>query len=80
MELAKPKAGLCFVTNLTEVSPYRFIQPEAVVAFVHGPLRLSEDVARNYLDVTRATLAHPTVVTDHASGGWVQYQDALAAD
>ena len=77
VELAKPEAGLWFVTNLTEVSPYRFTQLEAVDAFVHGPLQLSEDVARNYLDVARATLAHPNAVTDHAFGGWVQYRDAL---
>ena len=77
VELAKPEAGLWFVTNLTEVSPYRFTQLEAVDAFVHGPLQLSEAVARNYLDVARATLAHPNAVTDHAFGGWVQYRDAL---
>ncbi len=77
VELAKPEAGLWFVTNLTEVSPYRFSQLEAVDAFVHGPLQLSEEVAQDYLEVARTTLAHPNAVTDHAFGGWVQYRDAL---
>lgn len=75
--LTKPESGLWFVTNRTGASPYRFSQMDAIEEFATGPLKLGEEVARDYLDAARATLDHPNAVTDLAFPGWVQYRDAL---
>lgn len=75
--LTKPESGLWFVTNRTGASPYRFSQFEAVDEFANGPLKLGEEVARDYLDAAKRTLDHPNAVTDLAIPGWVQYRDAL---
>ncbi len=76
-QLTKPESGLWFVTNPTGASPYRFSQLENVDAFANGPLKLGEEVAKDYLDTAKATLDHPNAVTDLAFPGWVQYRDAL---
>lgn len=76
-ELTKPESGLAFVTALTGASPYRFSQLENVEAFANGPMKLGEEVAKDYLDTAKATLDHPNAVTDLAFPGWVQYRDAL---
>lgn len=75
--LTKPESGMWFVTNHTGASPYRFSQLEAIDEFANGPLKLGEDVARDYLQAARETLDHPNAVTDLAFPGWVQYRDAL---
>ena len=75
--ITKPESGLALVTDATGASPYRTSQFKNVDAFANGPLKLGEEVAKDYLDAAERTLSHPNAVVDLAMPGWVQYRDAL---